>query len=460
MLAINNHNSFQPINSYQKRNNNLACAKINTVFQQDTITFLGKEKQKEAGVSGLAQFKEDIRIAWRKLRGLVVFPELEVKQRVTQEFLNRGYKTEDMPHIEFNIWRTEFIAYDPSSNSLNINPCDVQSTRDIIKIVDGIECMQRLARNMGDKINQINREAAKLLGIDSKYAPYIEYSYRESGEFGSYNQGYNLFKVNAFWFDGAINPEPLIAKTIIHEMSHSNTKINSSLITNDDLKEELEKHPDLKRQLDQKPDFFENRNFNNLYTLGKKPPSKGSPEYERIMWHLIQDLKDMCNPKTQQPHLSQNFEKLTLLKKKIASLCDLTYKELFGIDLDLMLETGEIKHKGAYVKALFSEKHRESIINKVEYNKDTVIKLLNKNRALFDKADRDFSGYEDIYDEALARQNAAIGLSKLIEKGVVPDSVVARQLAQIGSSDLQNLILKNDQELKHKIDKGDIKLAG
>ena len=442
------------------------CPKINnhsitekqhyqSTISSDTISFSGNSTPLDEDYQD--DFKTKCQRFLKKIRGYAPFTFDEIKLRIEHKLKKRGFDKTTIPAIMPDIWATR-LELDTYDNSIKLSHFDITSMKDFEEIAEGIECILNVKKNLGDRIMNIAQESIKLLDLKGSFNPIVTLFYDQSGTFGSYDQLGHRIVLNAYWLEKTVYPELVVAEIVLHELSHAKTNLNSALIETSDLMEELEKYPELLAKINKDEHFNFRRDMCNMLNISAKKPDKNSPEYQRYMWHLIQDLKDSYNPRTKQINTRKSSDKFTEMKKKIAHICNLDYRELYGISLYELLESGKVLHKGNHVDAIFDSATKQRIREKIETNKDSVRKILKSNKNLMDRHSKDYQGYSDIYDEALARQNSSIYLLKLIDKGFIVDNDQTRRFASQHLDDLKMLVLRTDNEVKELIESGHIKL--
>lgn len=452
LLSIQQNSTIKP---YSLINNGCNQSKQNTL-QKDTVSFSGKKLtplDKDYKMGFMEKCKRQIS-SWR---GYGFYSQDEIEAKIGHALDRKGLDPALKPKIYFDTW-TSKIELDSYDNSIKLSHFNIESDKDIEKTADAIVSIVKTNEKLQGKMDAIAEESIKILGLEDKFTPMVTLFYEPSGVFGSYDGMGHKVVLNAYWLEKAVQPELIVAEIILHELSHAKTNLNTSLIDTSDLLNELQKTPELLEKVQNDENFDTRRDMVALLGAGSKCPLIGSPEYDRIMWQLVQNIKDDYNPDRGQLTGSKTRDKFNKMKENIAKICNIDPRELFGIDFKALAEAGEVKHKGSTVNALYVEDHQKRIREAVEANKTEVIDILKSNDSLREKFKQKYKGYADIYDEALARYTAASGILKMIESGIIEDNKHTREFALENINDLQMLILKTDPEVKELINSGKINL--
>lgn len=348
-------------------------------------------------------------------------------------------------YLEFGFGKNRFHT---SSNTFLITDNKMSSKNDQVQFDKSIQQITQFAKNHSAKMNEITKKSCEIIGIEEKDHPEIYLCYEESNPIGRFLENKNAILFNTYWLNSAAAPEVLIASTILHEMSHSKTKQSFAYINPDKFKEELKKHPELLEKLEENPSW--------LNQIGTGKEDKQS--LNRNIWHYIKNLQDLFIDKKSQLSGLKSSNTIKDLKKDIAKLCNMDYIDITGLRLDKLATNEMIEGNSNISNVLFTQEKQQKINEKLNNNKMGIIKLIEPYKELIIKYYKDVNNYKTIYNEALARFSSGIGILKMMQEGILPQTEINRNFAIAEMDGLQELILETDEEVKDLIKAGKINI--
>lgn len=361
--------------------------------------------------------------------------------------------------VKLDSWLKFPCQYDINKKTITINYYMVKSKEDKEQLVKAFEYFQKVEKDKSKAIEEIVDKSLELYKLDKRLKPSVNLIYLESAHLGYFSLTENKLYLNSYWLEGVDNADVMMAHTILHEMSHLKSASEFTSLPLNDVAMEIMKDSELLSASGFSPAYMAGSirlpdRCQNLLPV----VSKGSPDYDRIMWHSIREIKDKYLERKKQPADSVAAEQYIKINKHLASLCGLEYREFNLVSMVSLLEEGKIVSRKGFTEIFFNKERQKEILKKIEANKDKVFDYLRQNKEVLNTFLKDNGGYFDIYDEALARFNSSLGLLKLIEMGILPDNESSRAVVKVEMNDLKYLVFKQDDEVKGKIESGEIQL--
>lgn len=348
-------------------------------------------------------------------------------------------------YLEFGFGRNR---YDLSLNTFLITDNKMNNRSEQAAFDKSIQQITQFAQKHEVRMNEIIEKSCEITGLNEKDHPKVYLCYEESNPIGRFLEVKNAILFNTYWLNSAINPDALIASTILHEMSHCKTKQGFATITPDKFYEALKKHPELQEKIEKDPSW-----------LNQIDHSKRDKEsLNRNIWHYIRNLQDLLIDKKTQLSGLKSCNTIKDIKKDIAKLCNLDYIEVTGLRLDKLVNDGIIEGNPNISNILFTQDQQQAIKEKLNNNKNAILELIKPNNKIITQYYEDVSKYRTIYDESLARFNSGIGILKMMNEGILPQTEINRNFAIAEMGGLQELIIDTDEEVKELIATGKINI--
>lgn len=200
--------------------------------------------------------------------------------------------------------------------------------------------------------------------------------------------------------------------------------------------------------------------FGYLKSVIKTPESikEGDKTYPRKLWHYYKFLKDKLDAPKSNGLQSKAVQQVNQIKEQIAKQLNIKPQHIYLFNVKTLIEEGKIELNKDFLDVLLSKEEQQSLINKLEKNKELILEMFSAQGSVLKQAFKDKTVYIENYDEALARYNSGIGLLKLIDEGMVEDTEISRELALSQLQNLPQLIIETDEEVKKLIKTGNIKI--
>lgn len=431
----------------------------------DVVSFKGKEEVNEEIKSDKRSIVDAIVVVvvfvFSIIQSILSFLAGNTLNNSINKFNKEWNKTDNKPLSKiasFNIVNLPGVIYNPANNLINLNYAKLKSNDDIKYNVNVLDSLIKTSKKLGSKIRQITEKSSQKLQIPAPFVPNVNLYYEESGRMGFYSPGVHEILLNAYHIDEAHDPQSIISEVISHELSHSKSNMDFSIIDPKDISENCKKN---QSQLN----HLQMLKGSPIYKAYRQYREENTPvsdkEYARIKYHLEKHLLTLTD--------NESMHKETMKAEKLADEVFGTIKKETGLgykELGLLDTAQLVNHKRAVVDpnnfhahAQFDDQTIEAILKVAESNKKLISSLLAKLSQKQQKLLKAHMKYQDIYDESIARMNSSSVTGENIKDGTISNTKPAIAISKTHLDDLFDLLLRTDDEVRGMIESGEVQLT-
>ncbi len=350
------------------------------------------------------------------------------------------------------------LTYDRDDYILIVNACKIPSDLTIKEAALDAERLLKLNDDLIPQIASIVERSSELAGIEKHFKPEFQVGYDESPNLGYYNSTTHTFTLNAYWLEKSSRPELMAAQIAAHELTHARSNLDFALVDQDDIPDKL------KETSQQNAILWTLKNMDHFqayrdYRAKHNPVDKRSDEYQRCWYYCVLNLIDYSMPDKEMKVFAENNQMFARILKQISKTCDIDPSEVLFINLGELNKNNKVELfiSNPLFKTIYDDSELAEIKKKIEARKDEVRKILKKNNGNARVYQKVMMKYNDIWDEANARSNAARIMQSLIEEGYLKDSSEARELIAMDRTDFRDQVFKYSSDVKQMIESGQIK---